>query len=93
MSFSTIKTILTLNCEESTKLVSDSLDRRLKRSERLAVVLHGLGCWSCRRFRKQIELIRKAMRSGKAAAMDASLTPEARQRIESALNRTARKEL
>lgn len=60
-SLATIKRILTLKCEESTRLVSESLDRDLSPGERWAVRLHALCCWSCRRFRKQIEVIRQAM--------------------------------
>lgn len=53
--------VLTLNCEQSTRIVSDSLDRHLTFTERLAVRLHYIGCMSCRRFRKQIEFVRDSV--------------------------------
>ena len=56
--FSDLKLILTLNCRESSRLVSDSLDRKLRWSERWAVRLHVLICWSCRRFKQQLLLLR-----------------------------------
>ncbi len=92
MAFKTIRFILTLRCEESTKLVSDSLDRKLTSGERLAVKLHQIGCWSCRRFGRHMALIRKAMRRGDQEAsirIEPSLSPAARQRIKDALSRTA----
>lgn len=61
--FRAIRLILTLRCHESTELVSASLERQLSFSERWAVRLHVLACWSCRRFRRQIEFLRAAMRS------------------------------
>lgn len=91
MFLSTIKRILTLRCEESTRLVSESLDRDLPRGERWAVRLHALCCRSCRRYGRQILFLREAIRRGArepetaALAAGASLTPEARERIKKAL--------
>ncbi len=94
MAFSTtLRRILTLNCEESTRLVSESLDRQLPRSDRVAVKLHALCCRSCRLFRRQMLFLRETIRC-RTAAMTAdtpdsgpSLTPEARERIIQALTR------
>ena len=91
--FESIRRILTLSCEESTRLVSESLDRELPRSDRLAVKLHALCCRSCRGFRRQMLFLREAIRRRAAATTtDAlvggpSLTPEARERIIQALTR------
>jgi hypothetical protein len=52
--------ILTLDCRESSQLLSESLDRPLRRAERLALILHGIGCWSCRRLRRQFDFLRSA---------------------------------
>jgi hypothetical protein len=54
--------ILTIRCEESSRLVSDSLDRPLRWSERLAMYAHVSICWSCARFRRQLLFIREASR-------------------------------
>ena len=58
--FSAIKLIFTLHCDESSRLVSASLDRKLSFAERTAVRLHRLGCWSCRRLARQLKFIREA---------------------------------
>jgi hypothetical protein len=61
MSWSIVKRVLTLCCDESTRLVSESLDRELPFGERLAVRLHALCCRSCRRCRKQFVFLRQAL--------------------------------
>ena len=81
-----IKKVLTLSCDESTRLVSMSMDSDLSRSERVAVRLHAVSCRSCRRFRRQIQFIRDAIqrRSADASAdpsADLSLTHEAREHL------------
>ncbi len=92
---SAVKLVLTLRCEQSTRLVADSMDRRLTRAERWAVRLHALGCWSCRRFKRQVAFLREAARRRAAEgepdadrrtqrASD-TLSPEARRRIEASL--------
>lgn len=81
------KLILTLKCEQSTRIVSESLDRELSGVERWAVRLHYISCWSCRRFGKQLRMVRDALRT-KVASEDADatkLSPEALKRIESAI--------
>ena len=90
MSWSTVKRILTLCCDESTRLVSESLDRELPFGERLAVRLHALSCRSCRRCRKQFVFLRQALVARKREAEQAvsslpALSGEARDRIKRAL--------
>lgn len=80
-----IKLLLTLECEQSTHLVSDSLDRELSWVERWAVRLHAIGCWSCRRFGKQIRLLRDSLQAKHQVADDAELSPEAIKRIRRAM--------
>ena len=84
MSLKAIKLILTIKCEESTRLVSESLDRTLPRSERWALRLHAMCCRSCRRYRHQIHLLREAI-SERSLEVGASLTPESRERIRLAI--------
>ena len=52
--------LLTLHCEESTRIQSEGLDRDLSAVERWAVRLHSLSCKVCRRFRKQLEFVNDA---------------------------------
>ena len=51
-----------LSCKEATQLVSQGLDRRLGLLERLALRLHLAICDGCSNFRRQVGLLRKAMR-------------------------------
>ena len=89
----TIRKVLTLTCEESTRLVSESLDGEITRSDRFALNAHALCCRSCRRFRRQIPFLREAARRHRLdpttsmANPSDSLTPEARERIRATLLR------
>lgn len=79
-------------CCEITPLISDALDRRLTLKERWRMWFHTAVCHWCRRFHKQAALIRRAThtleRAEEAdAAPDASLSADARDRINSALRR------
>lgn len=86
---SSLRLILTLDCEQSSRIVSESLDRHLTLSERWAVRFHYIGCWSCRRFRKQVEFLREAVQKAdelpivelEMPAASVGLSDEARQRI------------
>ena len=54
--------ILTLRCEAASELSSRELDESLTRVRLIALTCHLLACQSCRRFRKQIRVIREAVR-------------------------------
>ena len=94
--FSTIKFVLTLTCEESSRLISASFDRELTRSERAAVGLHAFVCRFCRRYRRQVKFLRDAVRNRSTELLSAAesrvvgekLSPEARERIRSVLTRS-----
>ena len=83
-----VRLLLTLECEQSSHLVSESLDRDLTPVERWAVRLHRVGCWSCRRFGKQIRLIRETAKRSGTSVENSKLSPEAHQRIRNAILRT-----
>ncbi len=91
--FSAIQLVLTLSCEESSRLISASFDRELTRSERAAVGLHAFVCRFCRRYRRQIKFLRDAVRNRSTELLSAAesrgvgekLSPDARERIRSAL--------
>jgi hypothetical protein len=57
-----IKMILTLSCDESSRLLSDHQERQLSRPERLAVRMHLMVCRRCRKFRRNLELLRDLLR-------------------------------
>ena len=93
-----LKLILTVRCEEASRLASDALDRRLTLSERIAVRAHTWICRSCRRFHTQLAMLReflkrmpKAQRDSLAATAP-RLSDERRLRIERLLAESARNE-
>jgi len=51
-----------LSCTEATRLVSQGLDRRLRLAERVTLRLHLAICDGCSHFRKQVLLLRRAVR-------------------------------
>lgn len=80
--------ILTLHCDESSRLASESLDRPLAGPDRLALRLHGLVCASCRRYRVQIHDLRRIagrMADPSESPGAARLPDDARERIRRAL--------
>jgi predicted anti-sigma-YlaC factor YlaD len=68
--------ILTLPCEEASRLMSDGLDRELSSVERIALRAHLISCRSCKRFRRQLRVIDEAARSSREDMPD-----EAKERI------------
>jgi predicted anti-sigma-YlaC factor YlaD len=56
----TLWRLLNLPCREMTHLASESLDRDLDRLELVILRAHLLYCSGCRRFLKQIALVRLA---------------------------------
>ena len=49
-----------INCREATQLTLQAEDRTLPLTERLALRLHHRICSNCRRFYRQVELMRQA---------------------------------
>lgn len=50
-----------LTCRETTRLVSQGLDRELAFGERVALRVHFTICTGCRRASRQMEFLRRAM--------------------------------
>jgi len=76
-----------LNCADSTRLMSEALDRDLSRWQRFGLRMHVLMCSACRRYRRQIEGVeRLLLRRGDAAGGAGVLTPERREAIKQALH-------
>ncbi|MEM8866472.1 MAG: hypothetical protein AAGF31_13085 [Planctomycetota bacterium] len=78
-----IKMLLTLRCEESTHLLSDSCHRKLTRVERWSVRLHQIGCSYCRKVAEQLQMVDQAARTRGAAWQE--MPNEVRQRIAATL--------
>ncbi len=77
-----------LTCKEVTRIVSDSMDRKLPIRQRMAVKMHLLMCKFCSRYSQQLLFIRKAIHHYSSKMDDAelpsttmSLSTEVRQRI------------
>ena len=62
-----------LNCRETTRLVSQGLDRELAFGERVALRVHLAYCMGCRRARRQMAFLRRAVQ----ALPEAGLKPRA----------------
>jgi hypothetical protein len=51
-----------LSCKETTRLVSQGLDRQLAFGERVALRVHFAICLGCRRTQRQMAFLREAVR-------------------------------
>jgi len=51
-----------LSCKETTRLVSQGLDRELAFGERVALRVHFAYCVGCRRANRQMHFLRQAVR-------------------------------
>jgi predicted anti-sigma-YlaC factor YlaD len=84
-----------LSCHQASQLLSQSLDRKLSRRERMGLRLHLTLCSMCRRFGQQLVGIRSLLRRVRQQTEQdetVRLPAEARQRIAHALGSGARKE-
>lgn len=78
------------SCRDVSQMVSDAMDRRLPLRKRLGIRLHVSMCALCRRYEKQLLLLREGTRryadpDGNPA--EKSLSPAARERLKHALER------
>ncbi|MHC4473934.1 MAG: zf-HC2 domain-containing protein [Planctomycetota bacterium] len=80
-----------LSCKETARLLSDSLEQPLPLGRRIGLKMHLLMCKLCRRYKKQITAIDVTAREFAHLAEDSppamlgSLTPEARERMQTSL--------
>jgi hypothetical protein len=81
---------LMLNCKEATRLVSESLDRKLPFHQRIGIRIHLFMCKFCSRYEQQLMYLRKTLRSQAMHDEDTesyiSLPPETRKRIKNFLH-------
>lgn len=64
-----------LNCKDMTKLISDSMERKISVRQRMELWLHIMMCGMCRRFRSNIIELRKRVRGSKSLLDQADITP------------------
>lgn len=85
-----------LTCKEASHLVSQNQDRPLRFKERLGLRIHLWACASCRRFERQIGLMRRLLRQSVQRAeieeTDTRLPAEAHARIRQAMEEQQRQE-
>ena len=78
-----------LTCKDASRLVSEGLERPLGFRERWALRLHLWLCDNCRRFERQLRLLRRALRKlargAETATQGPELPSEARERIRKAI--------
>ena len=77
-----------LDCKHASRLVSQSMDRRLSLRERLGLRLHLLLCDACTQFSKHMALLQQAARQWRSRVENdsrVSLPDDARQRIAAAV--------
>jgi len=78
-----------LTCKDASHLVSHGQDRALSFRERWGLRFHLWMCGNCRRFERQIALMRRLLRQSDQRAetevADQALSAEARERISQAL--------
>ena len=86
MSKHPVALILTLRCEEASRLASESLDRPLGPTDRWALRLHTWICGPCRCFLRQIRQIRRIATSAAELSLPGPPLPEdVRERIKRSL--------
>jgi hypothetical protein len=76
-----------LTCQEAARLMSEQLERPLGVRERWELRLHLWFCVNCRRCKRQLAVLRLALRrlGQRADLHGADLSPAARERIRAAL--------
>jgi hypothetical protein len=52
-----------LNCQEATRLISESQERHLSLQEKLTLKMHLMMCTGCKNFSLQVPFLSKAMRA------------------------------
>lgn len=76
------------SCKDVSEMVSESMDRKLPLRKRLGIRMHISMCHLCRRYEKQLRLLREGTRryaNPEENTAQKSLSPAARERLKQAL--------
>ncbi len=84
--------VLTLTCDESSRVLSDAMDRDLTRVERIALRMHNLTCKSCKRFIDQLDFLRKSASKAVIEEGHGALSSEAKERLRETLAQASQDE-
>ena len=82
-----------MNCQQTSQLLSQSLDRPLSFREKLSLRLHVMMCGACRNFERQLQFIHQLtvnLATRRHIDDRLKLSERARQRIAQALRSDAR---
>jgi Putative zinc-finger len=74
-------------CRETTELASRAMDEQLPFADRVALKLHLAICENCTRFNRQLQEMRRLFRAETAGDALPGLADDARQRIETKLQK------
>ncbi len=78
-----------LTCKDASRLISEGQERPMKRMEHWGLRIHLWMCDNCRRFERQIQFLRKALRilgqRLETGSQGPDLPPEAKDRIRQVL--------
>lgn len=78
------------SCKDITQLVSAAMDRKLPLRKRISIRLHVMMCSLCRRYEKQLHLLRSGTThyaEPDENSVEESLSHEATQRLKATLDR------
>lgn len=81
------------SCKDTSALISQSMDTRLPLMKRLVIRLHVSMCSLCRRYEKQLHMVRHGLHhyaDPDENAVADSLSPAAKERLQQALERGAK---
>jgi hypothetical protein len=98
MSLRNLRMLVSLSCEEASRLASESLDRELSRTERWALRFHAFLCRNCRQLILQLARIRKLLSNMPAASHEhvrkqlPKLSPGRKQQIKQLLRDASKAE-
>jgi hypothetical protein len=78
------------SCKETAALISENMDRPLPWRKRFSIRIHVMMCSLCRRYEKQLRLLRKGARhyaEPDENTIAESLSPQARERLKQMVER------
>jgi hypothetical protein len=81
------------SCKDISALVSQAMDTQLPLKKRLSIRLHVSMCSLCRRYEKQLRLLREGMRlyaDPEQNVAQKSLSPSAKERFQKALGQAGK---
>lgn len=84
--------VLTLTCDESSRILSDAMDRDVTRVERTALRLHNISCKSCKRFTDQLGFLRRSAPKAVIEEKHATLTSDAKERMRESLKQAVQED-